>query len=50
MFGPLSNFENTIAITADLLLVVLIFVLGGEHWDKLLSIFHHQIRVVVLIF
>lgn len=47
VFVSLSNFGITIAITADYLLVVSIFVLGGEYWEKLLSIFRHQSRAVV---
>ena len=47
VFESLSNDGITIAITADLLLVMSIFVLGGEFWEKLLSIFRHQSRVVV---
>lgn len=47
VFASLSNFVIPIAITADLLLVVSVFVLGGEFWEKLLSIFRHQSRVVL---
>jgi hypothetical protein len=35
----------TIAIGSDILLVLSLFVLGGDFWDKLRSLFIHRSKV-----
>ena len=43
--GYLGN-EFTYGIIGDLLLLVSLFVLGGDFWDKLRSLFIHEAKVV----
>jgi len=45
VFDALHRYKYEIAITGDLMLVVAVFVLGGEFWEKLVSLFRHQSRV-----
>ena len=48
MFDALYRYKYEIAITGDLMLVVAVFVLGGEFWEKLIGLFRHQSRVASL--
>ncbi len=43
--GYVGN-EVTLAIVGDLLLVVSLFVLGGDFWDKLRALFFHRAKAV----
>lgn len=37
----------TIAIAGDVLLVLAVFVLGGEFWDKIRALFIHRAKVII---
>ena len=39
--------QNRIALGGDILLLVSLFVLGGDFWDKLMSLFMYRARVQV---
>ena len=46
IFDILNSYKYEIAITGDLILVVAVFVLGGEFWEKLIGLFKYQSRII----
>ena len=45
VFDTLHIYKTEIAIAGDLILILAVFVLGGEFWEKLISLFCHESRV-----
>ena len=46
-FEGLSAYALTLGVAGDLVLLASLFVLGGDFWDKLGSLFSHNARVIV---
>jgi hypothetical protein len=47
LFPQIDAHRNLLAITGDLLLVGSLFVLGGDFWDKVRSLFVHDAIAVL---
>jgi hypothetical protein len=47
LFPQIDAHRNLLAITGDLLLVASLFVLGGDFWDKVRSLFVHDAIAVL---
>lgn len=45
VFDTLHLYKYEIAIIGDVILILAVFILGGEFWEKLISLFRHRSRV-----
>ncbi len=48
VFNVLHLYTYEIAIAGDVILILAVFILGGEFWEKLMSLFRYHSRVAVL--
>jgi hypothetical protein len=47
VFDTLVTYKLEIAIAGDAILIAAVFILGGQFWEKLISLFRHRSRIVL---